>query len=304
MGALAGILAALTGRPYLLLSLATIGWAGNAVAGRLSVGHMSPMVIVSLRWLVVMLLLGTLASRALRAEWPIIARHWRYLFCMGGLGYTIFNAIFYWAAHHTSAVNMGVLQGVTPVLVMTFAFVAYRTRIGLPQAVGVVVTLVGVAVVASRGSLEVLRTMAFNIGDLGIIAGSVLYAGYTVALRQRPALSPIAFFTAMASAAFVTSIPLVGLEMARGDALFPDLRGWALMIYIALLPSLLCQLAFMRAVQLIGPNRAGLFMNLVPVVAALLGVLLLGEHFGLYHAAGLALVLGGIWLAERKPAGV
>jgi drug/metabolite transporter (DMT)-like permease len=302
MGATPGILAVLTGRPYLLLTVTTFGWAGNAIAGRLAVGHMSPMVIVTLRWLVVMVLVGAFAWRALREEWPAIRPHWLYLSCMGGFGYTLFNAIFYWSAHYTSAVNIGVIQGVTPAFVMAGGFLVYGLRISLLQGVGLAATLVGVAVVASRGSWEVLRDLAFNAGDVGMIVVSLLYAAYTLGLRARPAMSPAAFFAAMACAAFVTSLPLVAVEMARGEALWPDAQGWALMVYIALVPSLLCQLLFMRAVQLIGGSRAGLFMNLVPVVAAGLGVALLGEHFGLYHAVGLAFVLGGIWLAERKPA--
>lgn len=302
MGAPEGFLAALTGRPYLLLCLTTIGWAGNAVAGRLAVGHISPMVVVTLRWLVVVLLLGALAGRALRAEWRSIAPHWLYIFCMGALGYTVFNAIFYWSAHYTTAVNMGVIQGVTPALVMGMAYLAYRSRVTNLQALGLVVTVAGVAVVASRGSWEVLRHLAFNIGDVGILGASALYAGYTVALRRRPPMSAIAFFAAMALAAFVTSLPLVAVEIARGEALWPDPVGWAVVLYVGVVPSLICQMAYMRAVQLIGPNRAGLFMNLVPVVAALLGVVLLGEHFGLHHAIGLTMVLGGIWLAERRPA--
>lgn len=297
-----GFLAVLTGRPYLLLCLTTVGWAGNAVAGRLAVGHISPMMVVTLRWLVVVLVLGALAGRALRAEWRSAASHWLYLFGMGALGYTVFNAIFYWSAHHTSAVNIGVIQGVTPALVMGMAYLAYRSRITSLQAVGLAVTVAGVALVASRGSWEVLRSLAFNIGDVGILVASALYAGYTVGLRRRPPMSPLAFFAAMALAALATSLPLLAVEVARGAALPPDLQGWALILYIGIVPSLLCQMGYMRAVQLIGPNRAGLFMNLIPVVAACLGVALLGEHFGLYHAAGLALVLGGIWLAERRPA--
>ena len=302
MGTLERMIAALTGRPYLLLCITTIGWAGNAVAGRLAVGHVSPMLIVTLRWLVVMIVLGTIAGRRMRAEWPQIAPHWRVLACMGALGYTIFNAIFYWSAHYTSAVNMGVLQGVTPALVATMAFAAYRSRLSPLQIVGVAATMVGTLVVASRGSMEVLGSFAFNIGDVGILVASILYSGYTVALRPRQAVSPIAFFGEMSVAAFLTSRPHVAVENARGEAVWPDMRGWLLVLYIGLVPSLISQMCFMRAVQLIGPNRAGLFMNLVPIVAAGMGVGLLGEHFELYHAAGLVFVLGGIWLAERRPA--
>jgi drug/metabolite transporter (DMT)-like permease len=83
---------------------------------------------------------------------------------------------------------------------------------------------------------------------------------------------------------------------------WPTPRGWLIVLYVGLFPSFVSQVLFMRAVELIGPGRAGLFVNLVPIFGALLAVLILGEVFAAYHAMGLALVLGGIWLAERKPA--
>ncbi len=291
-------------RPYLLLTLVALGWGANAVAGRLAVGHVSPMVIVCLRWLIVMAVVAGLSGRSLLAEWPGLLPHWRFLFVLGALGYTVFNAVFYWAAHHTSAVNMGVLQGGTPVLIMAGSFLAYRTRIGALQVAGLLATLAGVAVTASRGDWQVLRDLAFNVGDVGIVAASVLYAGYAVALRTRPAVAPLTFFAAIAFSAFVTSLPLLAFEVATDTALWPrDAFGWSLIVFISLVPSLLSQLLFMRGVELIGPGRAGLFMNLVPVVAALMGVAILGETFAPYHAVGLTLVLGGIWLAERRRPG-
>jgi drug/metabolite transporter (DMT)-like permease len=104
----------------------------------------------------------------------------------------------------------------------------------------------------------------------------------------------------MAVVAFGSSLPLVGMEMIQGTAQFPTPKGWLILLYVAFLPSLLSQIFFIRGVELIGPARAGLFVNLVPVFGALLAVVLLGEPFALYHAIGLALVLGGIWLAERR----
>ncbi len=287
------------GRPYLLLAVAALGWGGNAVAGRLGVGHVSPMAIVTLRWLGVVLVLAVVARRHVGADWAVLKSRWPYVFAMGALGYTAFNALFYWAAHHTSAVNMGVIQAITPALVMAGSLAAYSTPIRPFQVLGLVATLVGVVVVTSRGDMEVLRQFAFNIGDVGIVVASLFYSGYTVALRRRPAVAPLAFFSAMAFAAFLTSLPLLAYEIAAGAVLWPTPRGWALILFIALMPSLTCQLLYMRGVELIGPGRAGLFMNLIPVVAALLAVAILGETIAPYHAVALGFVLGGIWLAER-----
>lgn len=290
-------------QPYLVLSLAALGWGGNTIAGRLAVGQISPMAIVTLRWLLVLLVLAIPARRSVMAERELIARHALFLFCMGTLGFTVFNALFYWSARYTSAVNLGVVQGVTPGFVLLGSFVAYRTRVRLLQIVGILISFGGVVVMATRADLEVLRTLAFNIGDVGILIASTLYAGYTVALRDRPPLSPIAFFAAMATAAFVSSLPLLAYEVATGTVIWPDWRGWLIVLFVALGPSLMCQLLYMRGVELIGPGRAGLFMNLIPVIAAVLGVAILGERFAPYHAVALVLVLGGIALAERRAPG-
>lgn len=258
------------------------------------------MTLSTLRLAIVMVVLAAFAWGRLRREWPLVAQNWRYLAAMGALGYTGFSAFFYWSAHYTSAVNIGVIQGVTPVLVLVGGFLAYRARISPLQAAGAALTLAGVAIVASHGSWEVLRSFGFNIGDLGILASSALYAGYTVALRERPAMTPLALFAGMSGAALVAGIPLLAVEMARGQTHWPDARGFAILLFVGLVSSLACQLAYMRGVALIGPGRAGLFINLIPVIAAFLGVAVLGETFAPYHAVGLALVLGGIWLAERR----
>jgi drug/metabolite transporter (DMT)-like permease len=132
-----------------------------------------------------------------------------------------------------------------------------------------------------------------------MIVACVAYAIYTVALRRRPAVPGLVFFSAMAAVAFLLSLPLLAAEIVAGDVVWPDAQGFAILAYVTLFPSLLSQLFFMRGVELIGPGRAGLFVNLVPVFGAILAVGLLGEPFRPYHALGLALVLGGIWLAER-----
>jgi drug/metabolite transporter (DMT)-like permease len=219
---------------------------------------------------------------------------------MGTLGFTGFNALFYAAAHHTSAVNLTILQGSIPVLVLVGTALFFGTRVRPLQVLGVSVTLLGVVAVSARGSLEVLRSLGFNIGDLWMLVASLFYAGYTLGLRRRPAVSGLVFFTAMAVAAFLTSLPLVAVEALAGTLQWPTPTGWAVLLYVGLCPSLLSQIFFIRGVELIGPGRAGLFVNLVPVFGALLAVVLIGEPFAWYHAAGLVLVLGGIGLAERR----
>ena len=165
-------------RPYLLLALTTLMWGGNAVASRLAVGHISPMALTWLRWLVVCLLIAPCFAKDVIAQAPsLIARRF-YIVLMAMLGYVAFNALMYAAAHHTPAINLTILQGSIPVLVLVGGLVWFGTRIRLMQVIGVAVTLVGVAVVAARGDVVALAALSFNIGDLWMIAACAAYAVY------------------------------------------------------------------------------------------------------------------------------
>lgn len=287
-------------QPYLLLTLTSLGWAGNGVAGRLAVGEVSPMALTFLRWIMVSVILLAVAREPVAVAWPVLKQRWKIIAFMGALGFTGFNALFYAAAYHTTAVNLTIIQGAIPVLVLLGGYLVYRTPIRTLQAFGMVLTLVGVAIIATAGHLENLMQLVFNIGDVWMLVACVFYAFYTLALRNRPQVPGLALFAAMAVVALVTSIPLLVFEITKGDVHWPSAKGWLVLAYIAVFPSFLSQIWFMRGVELIGPARAGIFVNLVPVFGAILAVLCLGEPFGLYHGASLALVLMGILLAERK----
>lgn len=290
---------AITGNAYAMLLLTTFLWAGNAVASPLAVGHLSPMTLVLLRWLVSCSVLVIVAREAMAADWPVLKNHLPYLFCMGALGYTGFNLLFYVSGHHTTAINIAILQGTMPALIILVGVIAFRERPTLLQWVGTFVTMLGVAAVASGGDIGRILSLKINFGDGLILFATLLYAGYTAALKRRPKVSALGFFAFMAGAAIVTSLPPAIWEISTGRAFWPTWQGWLLILYIGLGPSLLAQLMFMRGVQLIGPTRAGIFTNIVPVLGPMLAVLILGESFGLHHAFGLALVLGGIFVAER-----
>ncbi|MCU4178097.1 DMT family transporter [Bosea sp. BH3] len=284
---------------YLLMIVTTLIWGGNAVASRLAVDNITPMALTAFRWIGVCLIMPILLRRQIAENLPQIKAHWVYIALLGITGFTAFNTLMYVAAYSTSAINLGILQGSIPIFVLLGAFIAYRTPIGAMQALGVLVTLLGVAVTASRGDIDVLATLRFVPGDLLMILACFFYAGFTVAVRNRPPMPQLVFFTIAAAFACLSSLPLLAAEIAFGRFHMPTLAGWAILAFTVIGPSIMSQLSFMRAIELIGPGRAGVFVNLVPVFAPILAVLILGEPFGLYHAVALALVLGGIFIAER-----
>jgi drug/metabolite transporter (DMT)-like permease len=285
---------------WLLLTVTSLCWGANAIFARLAVGEVSPMALVGLRWLFVVALLAVIARRGLVADWPGLRPHLGRIALMGAFGFTLFNAIFYAAAHYTTAVNLGILQAVMPIFIFVIAYLRFATRVTGLQVLGVIAAVAGVTLVAAHGEWQRLVALEFNIGDLMMLAACVLYAGYTVALRDRPAVAPLSFFAVLAAAAFVTSIPFVAWEWLAGGLQLPTPTGWAIIGAVGLFPSLLGQILYIRGVEIIGPGRAGLFVNLVPVIAAGLAVLFLGEPFMWFHAAALALVFGGIWMSERE----
>ena len=288
-----------TVRAYLFLAFASVCFGANTTFAKLLVGEASPMVVVALRWLLVVMFLVAFNAKGFLLDWPRLKPRLGYLFAMGALGFAAFNGLFYVAAHHTTAINMGIIQGVMPVFVLVGAFLAYRTPARTVQWAGAGVTLVGVAVVAVGGDVERLQSMRFNTGDLLVMLAILLYSGYTVGLRRKPESTALGLFTVLAMAAFLASLPMVAVEAWLGELQAPTPRGWAVVALVALLPSFLAQVLFIRGVEIIGPGRAGLFVNLVPVFAAGIAVAYLGESFHAHHGVALALVLGGIWLAER-----
>lgn len=290
-------------RAWLLLVFTTLVWGCNAVAARLAVGEASPMLVTSARWIVCCVALFLTERAEIAAHWHTLLPHWRFVGLMGALGFTAFNALYYTAAHHTTAINLAIIQGTIPVLVLLGSMWVYGTRIAALQFVGVIVTLAGIVVVASQGRLALLAQLAFNVGDIWMVIACLLYTFYALGLRRRPAVPVVVFFAATALMASIVSLPLLAAEIAMGHFFLPTARGWWLILFIGLLPSFVSQLTFIRAVTLIGPARAGLYLNLVPIFGPLLAVLVLGEHLSAYHAVALALVLGGIWIAESHGRG-
>jgi drug/metabolite transporter (DMT)-like permease len=295
----AGFLRSAWANPILLLVLTALIWAGHSIVGRLAVGEIGPMTLTCLRWALALAPILAAARPSLRRDWPVLRAHWLYLLAMGALGYTAFNALFYVAAHRTSALNLSIIQGGIPALVLIGARIFLGVRFTALQALGAIVTMTGVAAIAAQGQLSRLITLAFNSGDAMMLVAVALYAGYTVALRERPKVSGLSLLAGMALAAFVTSVPLMVWEIAAGGFIWPTAGGLLTLVYVALGPAFASQMFFMRGVELIGPGRAGVFVNLVPVFGAIMAVVLLGEPFAAYHVVALVLVVGGIAIAQR-----
>lgn len=286
-------------RAYFYLCVTALFWGGNSVAGKMAVGHVSPMMLTTLRWVFALVIILVAMTPQIRRDWQKIKQHWLQLLAYGVIGFTTFNALLYSALKYTSAINAVILQAGIPMLIFLFNFMLFRTRASIAQVIGFTVTLLGVLITAAHGDFASLLQLEFNFGDALMIAACIVYAAYTVALRWKPAMHWQSFIAAPAFGALISAIPLLFWEIGNGTAIFPDMTGWIIVLYAAIFPSLMSQVLYVRGVEMIGANRAGLFINAIPVFGTLLSVMLIGETFHTFHLIALLLVLGGIAIAEK-----
>ena len=290
-------------RLYLLLSLTSLFWAGNTVLGRFIAGHIPPITLAFIRWTGAFLILLPFAALPLLRDWPTIrARWWLYLF-YGVVGYATFNVLVYIAAHYTSGVNNAIDQVTINILVMLFNFILFRTGVRALQLVGVAVTIVGVALTATHGDLSRILQLDVNFGDLLVLLASLAYAIYSIALRWRPRTNWLSFLFASFTGAVLASLVFqltLGGGLGHLAETVPQVTplGWLIVLYTVLFPSLISQMFYVRGVELIGANRASLFINLIPLFGAAGSVLLLGEQLQPFHLIAGVLIVIGIGLAE------
>ncbi|MBX4912111.1 DMT family transporter [Rhizobium bangladeshense] len=284
---------------YFCLVIATLCWGGNSVAGKLAVGHISPMMLTFLRWFLAVALIAIISVPQLKKDWPVAKKNLPLLLCYGAIGYTLFNAMLYSAVQYTTAINVAIEQAGIPMLIFLLNFFFFRTGISLAQCLGFGTTLLGVALTAAHGDLATLLQLQLNRGDGLMLIAIAAYSLYTILLRWKPPVDWRTLMAFPALAAMLTSLPLLLWEIRRGAAQWPDQAGWSITFYTAIFPSLLAQILYIKGVEAIGANRAGLFINLVPVFGTLLSVVLIGERLQSFHITALMLTLGGIAIAEK-----
>ena len=285
--------------PYLLLLVCTACWGGNAVAARFAVDEVSPLLLTSLRWAGVTFIIWLMAYSKIISYKKILMKRWLYLFCMGAIGFTGFNILFYISAHSTTAINIGILQGALPVFVLLGAFLIFGETILPIQLGGITITILGVVIVATEGDFNQFKSLQFNKGDLLILGACLIYAIYTIFLRNKPNVPGVVMFAVIAFSAMLASLPFAFFEFLSGGTVWPTHQGWLVVLFVVIFPSFLSQLFFIRGVHLMGASRAGVFINLVPIFASAFSAALIEEKFYLCHLIALILVLTGIWIAER-----
>jgi drug/metabolite transporter (DMT)-like permease len=288
---------------YLLI--ATAMWAGNAIAGRLLVGSVSPITLSALRWGLAALLLLPFGWRVFKPQSPFWQNKKRFIF-LGLFGVGSYNVLLYLALQTSSAINVTLIGASMPIWMLFIGAVWYQVKPTLLQLLGAIVSLIGVAIVLTRGDLSALLSMQIVAGDLLIMMATVLWAFYSWML-SRPGASteqqwPWAeFLMAQVLVGLLWTSIFDGFEIALGHAHI-ELNAWtsSLILFVAIGPSLIAYRCWGLGVSSAGPTAAAFFANFIPLFTALLSAAMLGEPPQLFHGVAFALIVLGIWVSSAK----
>lgn len=280
-------------------------WAGNAIAGRVLVGSVSPITLSTVRWGLAALMLLPLGWRVLKPSSALWQNKARFL-VLGFLGVGSYNVLLYLALQTSTAINVTLIGASMPIWMLLIGAVFYQVKPKLLQLLGAIVSLGGVTVVLTRGEPTSLLSMQVVMGDLFIMLATILWAFYSWMI-SRPGKSterqwPWAeFLMAQVLIGFFWTMLFEGAEIATGYA-FIDLNYWtgALILFIAIGPSLIAYRCWGLGVNGAGPTVASFFANLIPLFTALLSAAILGDPPQLFHGLAFALIVVGILVSSSR----
>lgn len=285
----------------LLLTVSSACWGGNIFIGRLVHAEVPPVGLSFWRWVLALALFLPFAWPHLRRDWPAVRRHWKNLAGLAFFGMVAFHTALYLSVNYTTATNAALLVAICPLLVPLLAWALYRDPVTPRIVLAIALSLAGVAVVILRGDPARLLTLQFNAGDLIMLAAVFFWSMYTVLLKRRPAgLHPQSLLVATMILAALMLLPVYLWESVFVRTMPVTQDSLLAVAYVVVFASIVAFLCFNRGIEVLGPSTGGLFLHLIPVFAALLAFVFLGERLQPFHAVGIAAIVAGIVLATTS----
>lgn len=284
----------------LLATVAAIIWAGNFVIARGVNQQISPITLAFFRWSLATVLMLPIAHKAFTKEWHILKKHKAYLFWVSLSGIAIFNTCLYISGHYTTAINMALISTTSsPIFATIFAIIFIGERINAFRLTGMLVCLLGVLLLISKGSLQTLMSFTFSIGDLWALAGAIAFAVYNVLVRKKPAtISATTFLLAIFGLGSLLILPGFLIEQVSAAPIVWNNSLVMSLIYLGAGTSVVSFLCWNAAIKRIGAGTTVLFGNLIPIISTIEAVLFLHEPFQKIHMISAGIVIFGLILAN------
>ncbi|WP_028308239.1 DMT family transporter [Desulfitibacter alkalitolerans] len=287
--------------PYLLLVLATMLWGGNFVIGRAISGQVPPLTLAFLRWVVAVVIFLPLAWQEIGANKQEIKKCWKALVLMGLTGVAGFNTLVYVGLHYTSSINASLVNTITPLIILLLSYFLLKEPLLYNQLLGLILSISGVFLILSKGSLDVLISLSFNVGDLIVFIAVLLWGVYSIIIKYNSGRIPL--YSSLAIPMVIGMFTLLPFSLwelfIAGQKVIWSMPSIAAIVYVGIFASIVAFLSWNKAVSLIGPGKAGIFLSLIPLFTTIFAIAFIGETLKWYQMVGGVLAVAGIYLATR-----
>ncbi|ALC86681.1 antibiotic transporter [Bacillus sp. FJAT-22090] len=288
--------------PIALLIIATLLWGGNFAYGRAVADELPPFTFAFIRWCLAFIIFLPIVWNPLKKEWKLIKRYWQIVLAMSLTGIVGFTAFLYLALHYTTSINASIVNTTTPILIYIISFVFFKERLNKNQLLGTFVSLIGLLCIISKGSFKSFLELSFNRGDLLVVTAVICWSIYSILVKQYSQRLPV-------HSTFQVTI-LVGIFILFPFFLYEtwnpainviwSIKSISAIFYTGIFASIVAFLSWNTGVVKIGANKAGIYLNLIPVFATVFAVLFIEESIQLFHIVGGFFTILGVYLTSKK----
>ena len=287
---------------YSFLVLAALFWSGNFIVGKFAtLFQIPPLSLNFLRWVLVWFILIPFTFKEILNKKNYIKANWMLISFMGIITISTFNSVVYFALNYTQVINAVLMLAGIPAIVMILSSIMKIERANIFQFVGLILSIIGVAMIISNADIQKILTLNFNKGDLWMLVCVLSWSLYSTLLKKKKLeLSQFTFIQLMVTVGLIFLIPQYFYERSIGLEIPINKFFIAILLYVVIFPAIAAYYCWQKAIELIGPNRSAIFVQLMPLFSALMAILIFKEKFQLYHLIGGTFIVSGIYLSNRK----
>ena len=287
---------------YIFLILTTLFWAGNFIVGKAaSLFEIPPFTLNFYRWTFAWLILAPFTIKEIIEKKNYIFGNIKLIIILGITSITIFNSIVYYSLNFTQVISGVLMISTIPVMIIVFCWLLKIEKTNIFQILGVIFSLCGVVVIITKANLTILLNLNFNKGDLWMVVAMFSWALYSALLRKKKLeLSQLSLLQTIISAGLVFLLPAYLIELSLGYRANIHLPFILTLTYVVLFPGLASFILWIKGISIIGSNRAGIFLHLIPIFSTIFAIIIFKEKFMLYHLIGAILIISGIILSSKK----
>jgi drug/metabolite transporter (DMT)-like permease len=287
---------------YILLFLATLFWSGNFLVGKFASHYQIPPFSLNFyRWFFAWLILAPFTIQEMLKKKNYILENYKYYAILGITSVTIFNSIVYYSLNFTQVISGVLMISTIPVMIIFISSILKIEKTNIFQILGVTCSFIGVILIITKANFEILMNLDFNKGDITMVFGMLSWATYSALLKKKKhELSQLTLLEVVISFGFIFLIPIYFIEYQMGFTINPDKNFFMILFYVVLFPGLAAFIFWIKGVSLIGANRSGVFLHMMPILSAIMAMVIFDEKFMFYHMLGAIFILIGILLSNKK----